>query len=127
MGKVLVIDDDEAMRGTITKILQRDGHEVRQAADGEVGIEAFRAEPADVVITDLLMPVKEGIETIIELRELSPTVRILAMSGGIDTLVDSRLSDARDLGADEVLPKPFTVDQLRTVVAKLVAATASPD
>jgi CheY-like chemotaxis protein len=121
MGRVLVIDDDGAIRGTMRKILERDGHEVREAADGRRGLELFRAEGADVVVTDIIMPEKEGIETILELREASPDVRILAVSGGDAVLGGGeRLQDARALGADASLPKPFTVDQLRNAVAELL-------
>jgi DNA-binding response OmpR family regulator len=117
---VLVIDDDPAMRGTIRKILGRDGHEVREAKDGREGLALFNAEPADVVVTDLLMPNKEGIETIVELREHAPDVRILAISGGGSILAESALADAEALGADASLPKPFSVDQLREAVAALL-------
>lgn len=121
MGRVLVIDDDGAIRGTMRRILERDGHEVREAADGRAGLEWFRAEGADVVVTDIIMPDKEGIETIIELREASPDVRILAVSGGNGLGGNDRLLDARALGADASLPKPFTVDQLRQAVSELLA------
>jgi DNA-binding response OmpR family regulator len=121
LGRVLLIDDDPAMRGTMRKILEREGHEVRDAPNGREGIELFRAEGADVVVTDLIMPEQEGIETIIELRELSPSVRILAVSGGEGVLgPDGRLFDAEALGADASLAKPFTVDQLRNAVAALL-------
>jgi CheY-like chemotaxis protein len=122
VGRVLVIDDDDAMRGTMRKILERDGHSVVDAANGRAGVALFRAEGADVVVTDLIMPEKEGIETIIELRGVSADVRILAVSGGDLRLAapDARLLDARALGADAALSKPFTVDQLRRAVAELL-------
>jgi CheY-like chemotaxis protein len=123
MGRVLVIDDDSAMRGTVRRILERDGHEVIDAPDGRRGLEIFRAQGADVVVTDLIMPEKEGIETIIELRAASDDVRILAISGG-DRVSRGlgRLKDAESLGADASLAKPFTVDQLRDAVAQLLAS-----
>lgn len=119
MGKVLVIDDDPAMRGTIRRILERDGHEVSDAENGRAGLALFLAQGADVVVTDLIMPEKEGIETILDLRAESATVKILAMSGG-DGAERGRLADALDLGADAALAKPFTVDQLRGAVAALL-------
>ena len=121
MGRILVIDDDHAMRGTIRRILERDGHEVTEAPNGRRGLEIFRAEGADVVVTDLIMPEKEGIETIIELRAESDDVRILAVSGGEWVSAgEGRLLDAETLGANASLAKPFTVDQLRETVAALI-------
>ena len=120
MGRVLVIDDDPAIRGSIRKILEREGHDVREARDGDEGVRLFRHERVDVVVTDLIMPGKEGIETILELRENDPGVRILAISGGGTMLGESVLSDAEAIGADASLSKPFTVDQLRRAVAALL-------
>ena len=124
MGRILVIDDDPAMRGSMRRILERDGHDVREAGDGAEGLRLFRAEPADVVVTDVLMPGKEGMGTIVELREEAPDVRILVVSGGGTMLGESTLSDAQALGADASLAKPFTVDQLRSAVAVLLTQPA---
>ena len=124
MGRILVIDDDPAMRGSMRRILERDGHDLREAGDGAEGLRLFRAEPADVVVTDVLMPGKEGMETIVELREEAPDVRILVVSGGGTMLGESTLSDAQALGADASLAKPFTVDQLRSAVAVLLTQPA---
>ena len=120
MGRVLVIDDDPAMRGTMKKILEREGHDVREASDGAEGMRVFRADPVDVVVTDLIMPNQEGIETILALREEAPDVKILAVSGGMTDDKDGPLFDAKALGADAALAKPFTVDQLRDAVAALL-------
>ena len=114
-----MIDDDDAMRSTIRRILERDGHQVSEAENGAAGLKVFRAEGADVVLTDLIMPDKEGIETILDLREAAPELRILAMSGG-DGLETGRLGDAEALGADASLQKPFTVDELRRAVRALL-------
>ena len=124
VGRILVIDDDPAMRGSMRRILERDGHDLREAGDGAEGLRLFRAEPADVVVTDVLMPGKEGMETIVELREEAPDVRILVVSGGGTMLGESTLSDAQALGADASLAKPFTVDQLRSAVAVLLTQPA---
>ena len=89
--------------------------------NGKVGLDLFRASGADVVVTDLIMPVKEGLETIIELRAQSPDVRILAMSGSdLRRTTEGRLHDAETFGADASLAKPFSVDQLRNAVAELL-------
>lgn len=115
-GKILVIDDDQAMRGSIRRILEREGHQVSEAENGREALKLFRVEAPAVVVTDLIMPEMEGIETILELRALSEGVKILAVSGSEPRLLD----DAEALGADASLRKPFTVDQLRQAVAALL-------
>lgn len=120
MARVLIIDDDVALRTTMRKILERAGHEVIEAGDGHEGLARFREEGADVVVTDLIMPEKEGIETILELREEARDVRILAVSGGGSMEPGVRLFDATALGADASLAKPFTIEQLREAVAALL-------
>ena len=90
---------------------------MRGTQDGAEGLRVFAT---DVVVTDLIMPGKEGIHTIMELREAAPDVRILAVSGGGVGLHHDVLSDADALGADASLAKLFTVDQLRSAVARLL-------
>ncbi len=121
---ILLIDDDPGVLRTIEIILIDLGYRVRTAADGEKGLLLFRADPPDIVITDIIMPGKEGIKTMIEMRRLRPTVRIIAMSGGGPSLKFDLLAMAAKLGADRVLPKPFDGDQLATLVESLVAGDA---
>ncbi len=116
MARILIIDDEDLIRVTLTQTLQNDGHAVTEASDGQKGISAFRELPADVVITDILMPNKEGIETIIELRRINPNVKIIAMSGGGRTRTSNFLDVARSLGATAVLKKPFEMQVLRDTV-----------
>lgn len=121
MANVLIIDDDSALRGTMKKILERAGHEVAEAEDGARGLELFRCGAFDLVITDLIMPEKEGIETILELRADHPEVRILAVSGGLSVDEDGGvLQDAEALGADDSLAKPFSVEELMEKVEPLL-------
>lgn len=120
MATILIIDDDEALRSVIRRILERSGHLVKEAPDGIRGLALFDVEPVDAVITDLFMPEKEGIETIIELRERSARVRILAISGGARFGPDEPLTDARLLGADAVLAKPFSVEELSEAMEALL-------
>ena len=124
MANILIIDDDDARRRAMRRILERAGHSVREAPDGARGLALYREEAADVVVTDLIMPEKEGIETIIELREAYPGVRILAVSGGGTVDPDGPLTDARFLGADAALPKPFSVEDLQAAVARLLERKA---
>ena len=110
--KILVIDDDHMVRYTLSKILRNSGYEVVTAADGERGMTAFHAEKPDVVITDLIMPEQEGIETILQIKRARPEVRIIAISGGGRIANTDVLQAARGLGADEILAKPFEAEEL---------------
>lgn len=119
-GKLLLIEDDDLVREVVSRLLHALGWQVVPARDGKEGLEIFRAEPADLVITDLIMPGKEGLETIRELRELAPDVRILAMSGGGRSLSgEHALELALNLGADAVLEKPFGRPELETTLARI--------
>jgi len=121
MAEIIVIDDEPALRATVRKILERAGHTVRDADNGEKGIRLHREHPADLVITDLFMPDKEGIETIQELKESSRERPNLAVSGGSKYFdASGPLSDAELLGADGVLAKPFGVEELQRRVDELL-------
>ena len=117
MAKVLVIDDDAAVRRMARRILAADGHEVIEAADGRDGILRFAAERPEIVVTDIIMPGKEGIETIKELRLAAPALWIVAMSGGGVTQTLKYLDFAKTFGADRTLAKPFRADELLAAVA----------
>ena len=119
MADILIIDDDCQMRRLLTRVLHAAGHTVREAEDGRGGIAEFRRERPALVISDIVMPDVEGIETILTLREEAPTMPIIAISGGSgDTLY---LRAATGLGATASLRKPFTTEALTTLVCKLLA------
>ena len=120
MTRILVIEDDEMVRELLREILTRAGYEVAAAPDGEVGIRLYRNEQADVVITDLIMPNKEGIETIMEMRRDFPQVKIIAISGGGHASSTRYLDMAKQLGAQRILAKPFLPDQILEAVRELV-------
>jgi DNA-binding response OmpR family regulator len=115
MKRVLIIDDDERIRSLVNDTLSGYGYEVIEAADGMEGVRLFREDPTDLIITDLLMPEKEGIETIVELRRDFPKVKILVISGSLDT----HLRMAKMLGADMTLSKPFELSFLLASVREL--------
>ncbi len=117
--RVLVIDDDPAARQTIQAILEDEGYLVTCAEDGERGLAAFRQERPDVVITDIIMPNKEGVETIFELRSIWPNGSIIAISGGGRIAKGDFLTLAGHCGADAVLAKPFEPDALLASVRSL--------
>lgn len=120
MTKVLVIDDDPACRDLVRNILHREGFEVSVATDGNDGMRVFFEVQPDVVITDLIMPDKEGIETIIELRKKSPELIIIAMSGGGRDDSRDYLPAAKSLGANATLYKPFESEELVNAINQLV-------
>jgi CheY-like chemotaxis protein len=122
MATILVIDDEAMMRAVIRKILEREGHTVLEAGDGDVGLKLAKEELPDLVITDLIMPEREGIETIQVLRSDFPTLRILAISGAGSAAEGGPLADAELLGADDSLAKPFTADELQECVGRLLGS-----
>jgi len=126
MALILVIDDSEVMRALVRRMLERDDHSVIEAQDGEVGLYLFTSCAPDLVVTDLIMPNKEGIETIKEMRRMRPDARIIAMSGSIDVTGGLYLRVASKLGADEVLEKPFQPAQLLRAVDRLLGAVPAP-
>jgi CheY-like chemotaxis protein len=128
MARILVVDDDELVRNTIWVMLRSHDHDAEMAADGERGIEQFRENSFDLVICDLFMPNKDGLETIKEIHCLSPATPIIAISGGIaPTAASGTPSDpdflrmAGMLGASAMLAKPFGVEQILATVARLLA------
>ena len=120
MADIIIIDDEPALRVTMRKILERAGHEIREAGDGDEGLRLFRERPADLVVTDIFMPGKEGMETIQDLRAENLDVKILAVSGGATVDPTGPLGDAELFGADGSLPKPFSVTDLQEKVAELL-------
>src|SRR5204863_9144444 len=108
--KILVIDDDHLVRYALSKILSSNGYEVVTASDGRRGMVVLRAERPDAVITDIIMPEQEGIDTIIQIRRERPGVKIIAISGGGRIRNIDFLDMAQSLGANEVLAKQVEVD-----------------
>jgi len=107
MSRILVIDDELPLRRLLRSILERAGHTVLDAADGREGMVLWRREPTDVVVTDIFMPEKDGIEVILELNKVAAKPKIIAMSGGGKKGLLDWNSTALSLGADRVLLKPF--------------------
>jgi DNA-binding response OmpR family regulator len=116
--RILVIDDDPLVRGTLRAVLETAGYEVTIATDGQAGLDAFRQSPPAMIITDIVMPEVEGIEMIRQVRSQAPKLPILAISGGGRTGPADYLRMAQRLGATEVLSKPFDPDELIAVVAR---------
>ena len=117
MADILIIDDDRQMRRLLTRILTGAGHTVREAENGRDGVAEFQRQRAVLVISDIVMPDMEGIETILALRRDQADLPIIAISGGSDPLY---LNVAGKLGAAATLEKPFTPDQLLALVGGLL-------
>lgn len=118
--RILVIDDDDLVRESIKLGLELADYQVAQANDGAVGLKIAVQGAFDLVITDILMPNKEGIETIQELRRKKPALKIIAISGG-DRRGGSFLDMAEKLGADKTLRKPFRPRELLDCIQDLLA------
>ena len=116
MKRILVIDDDEQIRLLFEVKLKEEGYLVDVAGEGQTGIKMFKAAPYDLVITDLVMPKKEGLETIHELLHIAPQTKIIAISGGGKLVPGSFLSVANKLGALATFEKPINwAELLKTI------------
>jgi CheY-like chemotaxis protein len=124
MAKILVIDDEPFILLMIKKMLEKAGHEVDLAVNGIEGLQAFEKNKPDLLITDLIMPEKEGLETIVELRKKYPDLKIIAISGGGRISADGYLPGAKLLGANMVFPKPLDQKEFLEAVATLLNETA---
>lgn len=121
MARILVIDDNNEFRGLFREILEKAGYEVTEAADGDEGILSYREKPADLVITDIIMPGKEGLETMIELRREFPDIKIIAMSGGGFEEPETYLEGAKLLGgAIQAFTKPFPMDSMIKAIKQIL-------
>ena len=120
MPSILIIDDEKEICTVFKMALERAGYSVRTAMDGDAGIRMFKENPADLLIVDIIMPDKDGIETIVETRRTFPDVKIVAVSGGGRISSDEYLKMAKTLGANRTLEKPVTREVLLKTVKELV-------
>ena len=120
--RIMVVDDDASIRRTLQILLSKAGYEVMQARDGLEAVRLWRDRGGDLVITDLHMPEKDGIETIIELLTYSPGIRIIAMSGGGQTKRLDLLGNMTLLGTVLTIEKPFTLTEMMTMVGRALKA-----
>ena len=120
MPTILIVDDDPSVRDVMRRSLEREGYRVLVAEDGMAGARQWRAEGADLVIVDILMPEMDGIELLVQLRTKAPRLPILVISGARQTRNLDLLGDAHLLGATAVLEKPITMEELSKTVAWLL-------
>ena len=116
MAKVLVIDDDDSVRSFLCRALGQAGHQAFGAENGRAGMEAILGTRFHVVICDMMMPVQPGTDTIQQIRELDPSLPVIAISGAFGPDGGSPLIEARALGADLALAKPFTIESLLAAI-----------
>ena len=125
MAYILIIDDEQQIRSMLKLMLERDGHEVAEAPDGNEAIRLYRQNPADLIITDLIMPNQDGIGMIIALKKEFPDVKIIAMSGGGLNKPEGYLKGAKKLGAACTLTKPIDRDEMLRAVRDVLKSPAS--
>lgn len=122
MPRILIIDDDDGLRRMLVQMLERSGYEVADAGNGRAGLERLRRGGIDLVVTDLIMPEQEGLETIMSIRQEFPGMKVVAMSGGARMSGFDFLPAARGLGAVAALKKPFGRDEFLDTVKRFAGS-----
>lgn len=120
MALILIIEDDDQFRSMLKQMLGRAGHEVMDAPDGKEGLRMYRERPADLIITDIIMPEKEGLETIHALRKDYPDIKVIAISGGGAMGTELYLDMAKGLGASRAFSKPIDRGKLLSAINDLL-------
>lgn len=120
--RILIIDDEPTALRVLRKILEFEGYEVEEAANGKEGLELFRQRPCDLVITDMVMPIKDGLQTILDLRDEVPELPIVAVSGGGNISKERYLAVAGYLERVLTIAKPFSVESITDAVKQLLEA-----
>ena len=118
--RILVIDDEPSVLDLLQRILEGEGYAVEVASNGLEGVELFRLQPCDLVISDMVMPVKDGLQTILELRNIAPNLPVIAISGGGVISKERYLTVAGYLGRVKTIAKPFAVEAIVKAVAGLL-------
>lgn len=120
MDRILVIDDDPQIREMLKQLLEMNGYEVILAPEGRTGLKLHHQTPADLIVTDIVMPEKEGLETIMDFRRGFPGIKIIAISGGGVVEADKYLNTAKALGAQRTFSKPFELNEFMQAVRDLL-------
>lgn len=123
LARILVVDDEALIRGLLRQAFETNGYEVVEASNGSEAVRIFRESQIDLVITDIIMPDKEGLESIMDLKELDQDVKIIAMSGGGRLEPHSYLQMASKFGAQRVFQKPLSITSLLAAVKELLQSS----
>ncbi len=124
--RVLIIDDDIELLRQMVMAFRSRAFDVFAAPDGQAGLTQFAKTPTDLVVTDIIMPNREGIETIVALKKKGPSVKVIAISGGYRVGPKDFLNLAGHVGADAVLPKPFKLSDLLDKAEALLGPARAP-
>jgi CheY-like chemotaxis protein len=124
MPRILIIDDDASMRLALRHALESRGHQVAEAGDGKAGLTIYQSTLFDLVVTDIIMPGMEGLETVLALKKFSPHLKIIAMSAGGKGSADDYLNLAARFGAARTLRKPFEAQEFISTVEAVLAPEA---
>ena len=125
MASILLVDDDDQFRRMFSRILVRADHQVVEACEGQEALDIYGKQPTDLVITDLVMPGKEGLEMIVEFQQLYPEAKIIAISGGGRVGPQDYLRMAKAFGAKRVLTKPFLRDEMLEAIDQVLNESAA--
>jgi DNA-binding response OmpR family regulator len=126
MPRILVIDDERLIRSTVVTLLTREGFSVEEASDGQAGIAMAHKNPPDVVITDIFMPNRDGIEVVMELKRSCPRTKIIVMTGGGQRSMMEIATTAKFLGGDHILHKPFERESLLAAMNAVLGTPPPP-
>ncbi len=121
MAKILVVEDRQAVRHVIARVLRQWGYTVDVAKNGRDALERFAADPADLVVLDMFMPVMNGFDALVAFRRQYPDTKVVAMSGGGEFVMEDALAKAKKLGAHAVLAKPFLLEEMLENICGLLA------
>src|SRR3954463_12455808 len=124
--RILLIEDEESLRGTLARMFEGDGHTVVAASNGRFGLQLLENGQFDLVITDIVMPETDGLEVLRALRKTEPRPRVIAMSGAGRSGLSNYLTMAALLGADEPLVKPFGLEELKEPMVRLMGVRREP-
>ena len=124
MHRILIIDDEPHILLMLKKMLERAGYEIDLASNGKEGLALFQNKPSDLVITDIIMPEKEGLETIREMRRIQSELKIIAMSGGGKISAENYLETAKIFGASRIIEKPFSQQDMVSAARELLGSVS---
>lgn len=116
MARILVIDDDDQVGLMLKDALEEEGHTLLVAENGAVGLDIFQEDAVDLVITDVMMPEKTGIGSLLEIKRISPETPVIVISGNAQTDSGNVLNLATELGASHVLSKPFSIKEMKILI-----------
>lgn len=122
MAGILIVEDDKDLREMLKTSLLMRKYTVLEASDGKEALLKFRPSVTDMVITDLIMPDEDGLKVIMKIKEIKPSVKIIAISGGGKAGPGNYLNLAKALGADEIFPKPFSINEMIKKIDELLNA-----